>query len=96
MWFLFVIVRWVSCSGDTEDLFDLNSCEVQVEYHGIARYDGMRHMYQGMEETDNEGYLYYPSMKDHIKYFEKLLELTRRFCPSFGDDFEYWNRGDNR
>ncbi len=86
--FYFVIVRWISTDSDS-DVWD--NPEISVEYSGTASYDGMRHLYQGSEETDNKGYLYYPSMKNHIKYFETLLKLTRIYCLGFGDDYEYYN-----
>lgn len=87
--FEFIIVRWVGQDGE-KDLWD--DPDIEVDFHGIAYYDGVRHLYMGKQETDTKGYLYYPCIKDCIKYFEVLLKLTRKYCPTFGDDYEYWSK----
>lgn len=53
---------------------------VNTFFHGTACFDGIRHLYQGSEETGDEGYHYYPSCEDYILFFAFLGALEKAHC----------------
>ena len=74
--FRFFVLKEVSCSSDdpTKDI------EVDILYHGVAYFDGMRHLYMGHTLTKNEGYLYYCCSFINENIFRVLGELEKEFC----------------
>ena len=46
---------------------------VVCEMHGEAYGDGLRHLYYGDEQTDNEGYHYNP----HIGHIKSILDVIK-------------------
>lgn len=77
--FDFFVAKWVGCSAD-HGLWDLESCQVECMYCGNARFDGMRHLYMGSEQTGDYGYDYYASIDDHIAVLNALKELEMKHC----------------
>lgn len=55
--------------------------EVQIEcvFHGIAYYDGLRHLWMGDKRSSNEGYLYYADVRDLIEVLKAIDALEQRF-----------------
>lgn len=84
----FFVIQWVGGYGKKEDLWDLeNEPYVQVMFWGDSRYDGLRHLFMGHEETDNEGCLYCPDPTDFPAIFSKIAELDKMFCQA--DNLHY-------
>jgi len=55
-------------------------CTVETFCHGVAYYDGIRHLYFGSEDTGNYGYHYYPDM-DRLKLVaEELGRMEKKYC----------------
>jgi len=82
--FVFYIVKFVSVICDDKNtstnVFYNPDVVVECLYYGIVYYDGLRHLYMGHEETNNEGYLYYSEPKENILCFKKLDELIQKHC----------------
>lgn len=79
--FDFYSVMWAACSGvHDKDVWNLASVEVECGIHGNARFDGIRHLYWGADETNNYGYHYYPALKDEIAVLQALSELEIKHC----------------
>ncbi len=85
--FNFVSLEIIGYHSDELLLFPENY--VEILYWGSAYFDGVRHLYFGDKETENYGYTYYPSLKDHIKILKIIHELEATYCS--GTD-EYTNR----
>ena len=62
---------------------------VEILWHGNTFFDGIRHLYQGSELTDNYGYLYYPDVPRIIKIFGNLHDLQKKYCEEWLDYNEY-------
>jgi hypothetical protein len=56
---------------------------IEVIYHGIAYWDGLRHLYMGHEKSDNYGYDYYPDIYAHIEILKALEPLMDLYCSEF-------------
>lgn len=67
--------------ADGQSDMDLPDTEVECLFHGVAYYDGLRHLYMGSEASDNVGYLYYANPVEMAKVFTALAELEARYCP---------------
>lgn len=79
--FNFYSVLWVSCDAyHDKDIWNLDSVCVECGIHGVARFDGIRHLYWGDEQTDNYGYHYYAHLKDEIAVLRALLDLEIKHC----------------
>lgn len=76
--FFFYVVSIISSIYNKE--WDINETEVECLYRGIAYFDGIRHLYMGSEQTDNEGYTYYPHLDTHIKTLLILKDLQSKYC----------------
>ena len=82
--FFFWVAEW--CSGPAEigegSLLDGDPEQIGVEClcHGTAYFDGVRHLWFGDKQTDNEGYLYYPNTSDLALIMEKLREMESNHC----------------
>lgn len=76
--FRFVVLEW--CHGGAED--DVWTPDAGVEYfaHGIAYFDGVRHLYFGHEDTQNEGYLYYPHVESLKLLAEWFQDMEKKYC----------------
>lgn len=49
-------------------------------FHGNAHFDGIKHLYFGDPQTDNEGNFYSPSISDLILICQELKKLEQEFC----------------
>lgn len=82
--FDFYVVEFSSviCNAENRQEMDFDKPDVCVEclYHGIAYYDGIRHLYMGHKDTNNEGYLYYSDPESNIAIFEGLKTLCEKYC----------------
>ncbi len=80
--FNFYAVEFVGCDGlsDYKNDFDNPTVTVECLYHGIVYFDGLRHLYMGHEDTDNEGYLYYQNLENHILIFNAIEKLIGVYC----------------
>jgi hypothetical protein len=83
--FEFYSVMWVSCAAADPDfeLWDLESVEVECGIHGVAYFDGIRHLYWGDEFTNNYGYHYYPKLENEIAVLHALRELEKKYCRDY-------------
>lgn len=63
-----------------EDWWNPETSCAECVYHGIAYFDGIRHLYMGSEHTDNFGYIYYPDLEDQIKILTELGNLVKKYC----------------
>ena len=77
--FYFYSGRWAGAAGygdPTErDIWKMPDVEIECLFHGVAYYDGVRHLYMGDKASDNEGYLYYFDVRDGVKIFQALDRL---------------------
>ena len=85
MGFNFYITAFVSVSGDDIDkndksYYDKPSLEVECLFYGHVLWDGLRHLYMGDKQTDNENYLYYVRPQLIAEVFTKLHELEKQHC----------------
>lgn len=62
--------------------WDDKEAESELLFHGLAYYDGIRHLYFGDERGDNYGYFYYPVIKNMQEALEFLGELEKKYCNS--------------
>lgn len=74
--FLFTVMEWVSSPITATDRWD--DCEVEFIAHGVAYYDGLRHVHMG--EQDAAGYLYYPDPTVIAEVFVTLRRLEVEYC----------------
>lgn len=77
--FYFYAVEWISSESVHFD-WDIKTTAVECLFHGVAYWDGIRHLYMGDEATDNYGYHYYPHLKDHLSCLNELLKLEELHC----------------
>ncbi len=81
--FYFMVLHQNGIRGDENSNFEPwlpETSMIEIIYHGIAYFDGIRHFYMGHEKTDNEGYLYYPDIADHVKVMQELEILQSKYC----------------
>ena len=84
--FYFYVIYRVSyeCNKFTDkNNWDENFVSVNCLFHGVAYFDGVTHLHMGDKQTLNEGYLYYPNLKDIVNVFQKIQELENRFCSEY-------------
>lgn len=53
---------------------------VECVYHGVAYFDGIRHLYMGDDQTDNYGYHYYANLESNIETLKIIRELEKKYC----------------
>lgn len=75
--FDFYAVQFVG--GDLGD-WSPNETYVECVFSGVAYFDGVRHLYWGDEQTDNQGYFYYPNLNRISEYLRLLEELEEKYC----------------
>lgn len=80
--FFFYCVEAVAWEADSEKPIGWKCI-----FHGIARFDGIRHFYLGDIQTFNDCYLYYPDLDIMISFLQELKKLEKEFCDenSLGD-----------
>lgn len=87
--FHFVLLHFVSCLGNADDYWtDPNAqLEVEANLYGVARFDGLRHVYSNsctheanLDKLKPDGYVYYQNSKVMAKVYEKLSELEELYC----------------
>lgn len=60
--------------------WDPQKTSVECLFRGVAYHDCIRHLNFGDEQTDNEGYFYYPNLR-HISAGLKILkQLEESYC----------------
>jgi len=63
---------------ENDDLYSHPDVEVNCLYWGTVAWDGLRHMWMGDEQTDNENYLYCVPVSKQIQVFTALKELMAK------------------
>lgn len=74
--FAFMSVQWVA---NDDPIWNENTL-VEVMFHGVAYFDGIRHMYFGSEQTDNYGYDNYPNINIYIEILKSIRDLEKKHC----------------
>ena len=83
MGFNFYITKFVGVNADeikNNEYYNCPSLEVECLFHGFVLWDGLRHLYMGDKQTDNENYLYYIRPQLVAEIFNKLHELEKQHC----------------
>ena len=78
--FDFYITDFASCDSHFDDHYSCPDVRVECLFHGTCYYDGLRHLYMGHKETDNENYLYCLNTVILAEVFKKLNELELKLC----------------
>jgi hypothetical protein len=79
--FDFCVIQVTQASGfDEPDPFTKPDTQGEVVCRGYGFFDGVRHLYFGAEESDNEGYLYYPNLQKLVRIFTSLWRLEEAYC----------------
>lgn len=76
--FSFKQINLVSYSYSEE--WDDKEAESEVLLHGVAYFDGIRHLYFGDERSDNWGYFHYPVVKNIVDVLIHLGGLEAEYC----------------
>lgn len=76
--FTFIQVNRVSYILDS-DFWDKDT-QYEILLHGIAYWDGIRHLHFGDESSDNLGYFYYPILPNIIEVLNILSDLEDKYC----------------
>lgn len=89
--FEFAVMRFVSHFVDDDhskekDLFEQPGFKAEALFYGVARYDGIRHLYMGEPHTNDHGYLYYPDIDVLTKVFTELAKLESQYCATHKKD----------
>lgn len=80
--FDFYATAWVSNRGDYEAYETGSETTVECIFRGYAAFDGIRHLYWGDPETENEGYDYYPNLGELQWLLSELQKLEDKYCPN--------------
>ena len=70
--------RFVACEWMSSDVTGKN-ISVETVCHGLAYFDGIRHMYFGGEYGD-DGYIHYPHLDVIGNILKTLRELEIKYC----------------
>lgn len=73
--FYFYCIEAYMWELETEEIL---GCDCQ--FHGVAYFDGIRHLYFGDDQTENYGYLYYPCIEDLFLALKELQKLEIKYC----------------
>ncbi len=76
--FSFLQIARISYTSDTPFLHE--GSEYEILLHGVAYFDGIRHLYFGDEACDNFGYFYYPNLEDIVEVLQELKKLEDKYC----------------
>lgn len=79
--FYFYAVEWTGAPSEGEVWTPETECATR--FWGYGYIDGIRHMFMGHEQTEDEGYAYYPIMDRFIKTLEALKELEKKYCRDY-------------
>lgn len=77
--FKFVSFLLVTHGNDSNPFADKSSW-VEPFIHGVAFFDGVRHLYFGSQKTENEGYFNYPKWAQIEAVITKIKELELKYC----------------
>lgn len=67
-----------------DDIWHGDEVEIECVFHGIAHYDGIRHLWMGDVRSSNEGYSQYRDVRDLIKILEALDRMEAKYLePEF-------------
>ena len=80
--FYFCTVEW--CGNNLNEPQWSENTMVEILYHGVSYFDGVRHMWLGDEQTNNCAYVNYPDLERHIKILGCLRGLEDKFCSEIG------------
>ncbi len=81
--FNFAAYEWCGCPADKVPVAGHYwGPEVSVEYfaYGEARFDGVRHLWFGHEDTENQGYHYYPHLGSMKLLMDWLQKMEQEHC----------------
>jgi len=70
-----------------KDKWSINSCFIQCLFTGIARFDGIRHLYMGDDVTNNFGYHYYANIEGNIETLRVIRELEKKYCRDYQEKY---------
>lgn len=76
--FYFYCVEWAG--NNTSNPTWSPETYINTLYHGVAYFDGLRHVYLGKDDDGIYGYTNYPNASIHIEIWKALNELEKRFC----------------
>jgi hypothetical protein len=80
--FEFVSFEVTSTNANGKAFEDGSDTCVEFFVHGIAYFDGVRHLYFGHEKTENDGYFNYPDL-ERLKWVINQIELLTKTCCRF-------------
>lgn len=81
--FDFMVLRYVSSADSSEfweEAWESEWLLVEPTFHGIAYYDGVRHLYMGHKDAGNLGCLYCLRTREATAIFQHLRSLEERYC----------------
>lgn len=70
----------IELTGEEMIEFKVSKTIIDILYHGNAFYDGIRHLYFGHKNTDNEGYFFCVNIQEQIEIMKSLRELEITYC----------------
>lgn len=76
--FNFYVLLWTSNDASQEDLWQ--GFDAECLFYGTAYYDGIRHLYMGLPNTEYQGYIHYPYTQNMIELFTALNKLELEYC----------------
>jgi hypothetical protein len=63
------------------DLMSHPETVVECVFHGVAFFDGVRHLCMGDEDADESGYVNYPDIEGMMLALAGVLALQQALCP---------------
>lgn len=78
--FYALALEFVSCSCESESVWDCPELEVSPLFNVIAYCDGVRHLEFNREAGCLAGYIYCPNMEALIDMFQKVREIELEVC----------------
>jgi len=54
--------------------------DIEIVISGWAAFDGVRHLYFGSDQSDNEGYFNYPDIELLAHVLSELRKLEKLYC----------------
>jgi hypothetical protein len=77
--FYFYACEWAGSGVEWGDHWG-DSTYVKCLFHGVAMFDGIRHLYMGDEATETENYIDYPNTQNLAEVFKNLKVLEEKYC----------------
>lgn len=78
--FEFFVTQWVR-GGESSNIYT-DDAEVACLFKGHAYFDGIRHMWAGHEDEDDniDVYYYYTDANEFVWIFQALRKLEEKYC----------------